>query len=154
HRLRRPNPPTACRRAHARRPRTRGAARPPTTAGHTGGWSARPAVHTRRRHRPRTPHHRPGGGDRRACPPRPEAAPGHPRGRRRFAARAIGRKKDLFAGSDAGGTSAAVLYSLVGTCRRLGVDPFAYLRDALGVRAGLPAGRMDELLPDRWAAGR
>jgi hypothetical protein len=42
---------------------------------------------------------------------------------------AVGRKNYQFAGSNAGGRSAAVLYSVVGTCRWLGLDPFAYLRD-------------------------
>jgi transposase len=67
---------------------------------------------------------------------------------------AVGRKNYLFAGSDAGGRSAAVLYSVVGTCQRLGLDPFAYLRDAFARLPSLPAGRLDELLPDRWAAAR
>jgi transposase len=67
---------------------------------------------------------------------------------------AVGRKNYLFAGSDAGGRSAAALYSVAGTCRRLGLDPFTYLRDAFGVLPALPAGRLDELLPDRWPAVR
>jgi len=67
---------------------------------------------------------------------------------------AIGRKNYLFAGSDAGGRSAAVLYSVAGACRRLGLDPFAYLRDALARLPSLPAGRVNELVPDQWAADR
>ena len=67
---------------------------------------------------------------------------------------AVGRKNYLFAGSDAGGRSAAVLYSVVGTCRRLGLDPFAYLRDAFARLPSLLAGGVDDVLPDRWAAGR
>ena len=67
---------------------------------------------------------------------------------------AVGRKNYLFAGSDAGGTSAAVLYSVVGTCRRLGLDPFAYLRDIFARLPSLAAGGVDDFLPDRWAAGR
>ena len=67
---------------------------------------------------------------------------------------AVGRKNYLFAGSDGGGRSAATLYSVVGTCRRLGRDAFAYLRDVFGRLPSLPAGRLDELLPDRWATGR
>jgi transposase len=67
---------------------------------------------------------------------------------------AVGRKNYLFAGSDAGGRSAAVLYSVVGTCQRLGLDPFAYLRDAFARLPSLPACRVDDLLPDRWALGR
>jgi transposase len=65
---------------------------------------------------------------------------------------AVGRKNYLFAGSDAGGRAAAVLYSVIGTCRRLGLDPFAYLRDAFARLPSLPASRVDHLLPDRWAA--
>jgi hypothetical protein len=67
---------------------------------------------------------------------------------------ALGRKNYLFAGSDAGGQAAAVLYSAVGTCRRLGLDPFAYLRDAFARLPSLPADRVDDLFPNRWAAGR
>ena len=62
---------------------------------------------------------------------------------------AVGRKNYLFAGSDAGGRAAAVLYSVVGTCRRLGLDPFAYLRDAFARLPGIAADRLDELLAAR-----
>jgi transposase len=72
---------------------------------------------------------------------------------RALRALAVGRKNYLFTGSDAGGRSAAILYSVVGTCRRLGLDPFAYLRDVFARLASQPAGRLGELLPDRWAAG-
>src|SRR5262249_40897861 len=44
----------------------------------------------------------------------------------------IGRKNYLFFGSDTGGRTAAVLYSVVASCRRHGVEPWAYLRDVLG----------------------
>ena len=64
---------------------------------------------------------------------------------------AIGRKNWLFAGSDAGGRTAAVLYSLVSTCKRLGIEPWAYLRDALARLPELPSDRLAELLPDVWA---
>jgi hypothetical protein len=67
---------------------------------------------------------------------------------------AVGRKNYLFAVSDACGKAAAVLYTVVGTCRRLGLDPFVYLRDVCGLLRTLSAGRLDELLPDRWAARR
>jgi hypothetical protein len=64
---------------------------------------------------------------------------------------AVGRKNYLFAGSDSGGRSAAILYSVVGTCRRLGLDPLAYLRDVLRRLPLQPASRLDDLLPGRWA---
>lgn len=41
---------------------------------------------------------------------------------------ALGRKNWLFAGSDAGGETCAVLSSLIATCRRHRIDPFLYLR--------------------------
>lgn len=38
---------------------------------------------------------------------------------------ALGRKNYLFAGSDAGGQRAALLYSLIGTAKLNGLDPQA-----------------------------
>jgi transposase len=64
---------------------------------------------------------------------------------------AVGRKNWLFAGSDAGGRTAAVLYSLTQTCRRHQVDPFAYLQDVLARLPGLPAEQLPELAPHAWA---
>jgi transposase len=67
---------------------------------------------------------------------------------------AIGRRNWLFAGSDRGGETAAVLMSLCTTCKDLGIDPQAYLRDVLDRISTHPARRLDELLPDRWQALR
>lgn len=44
---------------------------------------------------------------------------------------AVGRKNWLFCGSDRGGHTAATILSLITTCPRHGVEPFAYLRDLL-----------------------
>lgn len=44
---------------------------------------------------------------------------------------AVGRKNWTFLGSDEGGRTAAILTTLTTTCKRLGVDPFDYLRDIL-----------------------
>jgi transposase len=63
---------------------------------------------------------------------------------------ALGRKNWLFAGSDEGGKTAATLMSLCTTCKDLGVEPFAYLRDVLGRVSTHPNSRIEELLPDRW----
>ena len=65
----------------------------------------------------------------------------------------IGRKNWLFLGSDAAGHRAASVYSLVLSCYRLGVDPWAYLRDVLPKLGDtrFPASRLDELLPETWA---
>jgi hypothetical protein len=40
--------------------------------------------------------------------------------------------------------------SLCTTCKGLGIDPQAYLRDVLDRISAHPAKRIDELLPDRW----
>lgn len=63
---------------------------------------------------------------------------------------AIGRKNWLFAGSDNGGRRAAVVYSLIQTCKRHGIDPFAYLRDVLDRIADHPITRIEELTPLAW----
>ena len=71
---------------------------------------------------------------------------------------ALGRNNWGVIGSEAGGQTAAVLYSVVGTCKHLGIDPFAYLRDALpGVFALGQKPRLEQLLdwlPDRWLLNR
>jgi hypothetical protein len=64
---------------------------------------------------------------------------------------AVGRKNYLFFGSDVGGATAAVLYSLVQTCKHLGIEPWRYLRDVLERMPTHPPERLEELLPDRWA---
>ena len=67
---------------------------------------------------------------------------------------AIGRRNWLFLGSDRGGRAAAVHFSLIASCLRNNVEPFAYLRDlltrlpALGPDASRDALRA--LLPNRW----
>ena len=63
----------------------------------------------------------------------------------------LGRRNYLFAGSDAGGETAARLYSLIGTCRLNGIDPHVYLKYVLECIAEHPINRIDELLPWRVA---
>jgi hypothetical protein len=73
---------------------------------------------------------------------------------RAFKPVALGRKNWLFAGSDRGGETAAVLMSLCTTCKNLKIDPQAYLCDVLDRISTHPARRIEELLPDRWQALR
>jgi transposase len=63
-----------------------------------------------------------------------------------------GRANWTFCGSDAGGRRAAILYSLVATCRAHGLDPWAYLRDVLERIPTHPNRRRAELLPRHWKA--
>jgi transposase len=65
---------------------------------------------------------------------------------------AVGRKNWLFCGSDAGGQTAAVLFSMIATCERHKVNPWEYLRDVLTRIAAQPISRLAELLPDQWKA--
>ena len=60
---------------------------------------------------------------------------------------ALGRKNYLFAGSDAGGERAAMMYSLINTARLNNVEPEAYLRQVLTVIAEHPVSTVDQLLP-------
>jgi transposase len=71
---------------------------------------------------------------------------------------ALGRSNWGVLGSETGGRTAAVLYSVVGTCKHLGLDPFAFLRDALPGLFTLgekpQAEQLLDWLPDRWLLGQ
>lgn len=71
---------------------------------------------------------------------------------------ALGRNNWGVIGSEVGGTTAAVLYSIIGTCKHLGLDPFAYLREALpglfAVGENPAAEQLLDWLPDRWLLNR
>jgi transposase len=62
----------------------------------------------------------------------------------------IGRKNHLFVGSEEGGKAAAIIYSIIETCRQNSVDPFLYLKDVLERVSTHPNSRIDELLPANW----
>ena len=48
------------------------------------------------------------------------------------------------------GMDAAILFSVVVSCKLAGVDPFAYLRDVLMRIHTHPADRIHELIPREW----
>ena len=63
---------------------------------------------------------------------------------------ALGRKNFLFAGSHQGAIRAAVIYSLVGTCQKEGIDPEKYFTDVLTKLPTRKANDIDDLLPQNW----
>ena len=63
---------------------------------------------------------------------------------------AIGRKNYLFAGSHEAAKRSAMLYSLMGTCKLHGVNPFIWLRDVLQRINNHPINKIAELLPQNW----
>jgi transposase len=62
----------------------------------------------------------------------------------------IAKKNHLFFASTAGGEAAMVYYTLTSTCRRLHVDPSAYLRDVFTRLPQTSGEALVEFLPDRW----
>jgi transposase len=63
---------------------------------------------------------------------------------------ALGRKSWLFAGSDRGGERAAVMLTLIRTCRLNDVDPQAWLADVLARIADHKITDLAALLPWNW----
>jgi transposase len=63
---------------------------------------------------------------------------------------AVGRKNWLFAGSQRGGRTAAILFTIISSAKRHGLNTWAYLRDVLTRLADLKPGELENLLPDRW----
>ncbi len=64
---------------------------------------------------------------------------------------AVGRKNWLFAGSFEGARRAALLYSLLQSCKLIDVPPFDYLKDVLRRLPAHPHRRIDQLTPRGWA---
>ena len=73
---------------------------------------------------------------------------------------AIGRKNWLFCGSDQGGRTAAVLFTMTASAKRHDLDPFAWLSDVLACLPQLQAASpltddaLQPLLPDAWRSSR
>lgn len=65
---------------------------------------------------------------------------------------AVGRKNYMFFGSDAGGHRAAVIYSLVASCKLINLDPFAYLRNVIAITCDPAFDRFAEITPAAWKA--
>ncbi len=64
---------------------------------------------------------------------------------------AIGRKNWMFLGSDQGGETAAICYTILANAKRYQIEPFAYVR-ALLVALSSEQVDLESLLPDVWIA--
>ncbi len=60
---------------------------------------------------------------------------------------AIGRKNWLFAGSDNGGHTAAIIYSIIETAKLNNVNPWKYLQKVLATIQDYKANKIVDLLP-------
>jgi hypothetical protein len=65
---------------------------------------------------------------------------------------ALGRKNWLHIGRPEAGPKVAAIASIVETCRRLGINLRAYLRDVLPKLGEWPISRVGELTPAAWQA--
>ena len=64
---------------------------------------------------------------------------------------ALGKKNWLFIGAEDMGQRGAILYTIVESCRRRGLDPFAYLRDVLTRLPKSTNHQVQDLTPEAWA---
>jgi transposase len=65
---------------------------------------------------------------------------------------ALGRKNYLFAGSHEAAKRSGMLYSLLGTCKMHGIEPYGWLKAVLQQIADHPINKVHELLPHRYQA--
>jgi transposase len=63
---------------------------------------------------------------------------------------AVGRRRWLFIGHPDAGWRSAVIYSILASCRRRGIDPEDYLTDVLRRVPTHKINQIDELLPANW----
>ena len=63
---------------------------------------------------------------------------------------ALGRKNYLFSGSHEGAERSALIYSILGSCKSLDINPFDYLRVVLEVIGEYPVNRIQDLLPSNF----
>ena len=68
---------------------------------------------------------------------------------------ALARNNWLFAGNERGARWAAVMFSLIGTCKLNGINPYEYLLDVLKRAPSMPRSAIEtELTPRAWKAAQ
>lgn len=63
----------------------------------------------------------------------------------------IGKKNWLFIGEAQAGERSAIIYTVFESCRRRGVDPYAYLRDVLTRLPNMTNRQVPQIIPAAWA---
>jgi transposase len=63
---------------------------------------------------------------------------------------AVGKKNWLFIGHPQAGWRSAVIYSIIVSCRRHGIEPWDYLRDVLKRLPGMQHSDLASILPANW----
>jgi len=64
---------------------------------------------------------------------------------------AIGKKNWLFIGEANAGERSAILYTVIESCRRRAIDPYAYLRDVLTRLPHMTNRQIPEVIPAAWS---
>jgi hypothetical protein len=67
---------------------------------------------------------------------------------------ALGKKNWLFVGEADAGERAAIIYTLIESCRRRAIDPYAYLKDVLTRLPKMTNHQIPEVTPAAWAKAR
>jgi hypothetical protein len=64
---------------------------------------------------------------------------------------ALGKKNWLFVGEADAGERAAIIYTIIESCRRRGIDPYTYLKDVLTRLPEMTNHQIPEVTPAAWA---
>jgi transposase len=64
---------------------------------------------------------------------------------------ALGKKNWLFIGAAHAGERGAIIYTIIESCRRRGIDPYAYLRDVLTRLPSMTTSQIKDVTPAAWA---
>ncbi len=64
---------------------------------------------------------------------------------------ALGKKNWLFIGQAEAGESSAIIYTVIESCRRRGLNPYAYLRDVIARLPRMTNHQIPEVTPEAWA---
>jgi hypothetical protein len=67
---------------------------------------------------------------------------------------AVGKKNWLFFGEAGAGQRSTVVYTILESCRRRGIDPYAYLREVLTRLPSMTNWQIAELTPEAWARSK